>query len=303
MDSTGQRKNMKLAFQEALLNWGRSNLRKYPWREKRTSTYKVLIAELLLKRTTATAAARIYGIFIKEYPTIHHLVNTDTNDLISLLKPIGLSNQRAYTIKELAHSLVQYHGGKVPCTSEQLMSLPGIGNYASRAILSFGYGIPVAVVDGNVERVFSRVFQNQWEEDNPNRNSIQEKADELIPSKEHRLFNFTLLDLGALICRPAQPYCNKCPLLSICDRARSHENTTQQKRLQVLRKTRRLSQSTLAVNAQVSKMTIINIEAGRTVPRVKTLRKIAEALNVPPQELIDVVISKTTGQNIMRVVN
>ncbi len=297
MVSTGQRTSIKRDFQRALLNWVRPNLRKYPWREKGTSTYKVLIAELLLKRTTATAAARIYDIFIKKYPTIHQLANADTNDLISLLQPIGLSNQRAHVIKELAHFLVQYHEGQVPCIFEQLRSLPGIGNYASRAILSFGHGFPVAVVDGNVERVFGRVFQDQWG-DNPNRNSIQEKADGLIPSKEHRLFNFALLDLGALICRPAQPSCNKCPLLSICDRARSHEDPTQQKGLQVLRKTRQFSQLALARNAQVSKMTIINIEAGRTVPRVETLRKIAKALNVPSRELKDVVISKTTeGEN------
>lgn len=283
MVSKDQREDRNRDFQQALLTWAHSNLRDYPWRKTGTSAYKILIAELLLKRTTAAAAARLYDPFIEKYPTIYRLADASIGELASALEPIGLSRQRSRAIKGLAQTLVQHYKGQVPSTLEQLQSLPGIGDYAARAIMSFGHDISLAVVDGNVKRVLCRVFQNELAESS-NRANVQTIVDDLLPKDRHRNFNFALLDLGSLICRPTKPSCYKCPLQNICDYARSG-NIRHSGRLRALRQARKMSQLALAREAKVTKLTIINIEAGRTLPREETLKRIARALDIPAEEI------------------
>jgi adenine-specific DNA glycosylase len=172
----------------------------------------------------------------------------------------------------------------VPDTIEQLCSLPGIGDYAARAILSFGYGTPVAVVDGNVERVLGRVFAHCLVTA-PTSTTIQKIADDLLTWEHHREFNFALLDLGSLICRPARPLCNECPLQSQCDFAQGPQNDQHESKLRNARQAKGMSLTALAKKAGVSKLTIVNIEAGRTLPREETLFKISQALGVTLEEI------------------
>ena len=155
----GINQSQKHNFCQALLSWAKSNLRDYPWRASGVSPYNILVAELLLKRTTATAAARAYTPFLEKYHSAQRLALATEKELSLALKPIGLSRQRAKAIHRLAQVLVQRFEG-VPNTFEQLCELPGVGDYAARAILSFGHSMPMAVVDGNVERVIRRAFQD-----------------------------------------------------------------------------------------------------------------------------------------------
>ena len=202
-------------FRRALLTWAKSNLRDFPWRHAGITPYGILVAELLLKRTTATAAARLYVPFMVKYPSIGDLAIAREGEIAAILEPIGLSKQRARTIHQLALALNEQHGS-LPTSINQLCVLPSIGDYAARAILSFGFDMPMAVVDGNVERVIRRVFQSPPEM-GANRKAIQEVVNVLLSRKHHREFNFALLDLGSLICRPAKPLCYKCPLRRQCD--------------------------------------------------------------------------------------
>ena len=272
-------------FQAAVLRWAESNIRRYPWRNKCRSPYEIMVAELLLKRTTAAAAARIYEPFLEKHPGVDALAQATEEDLAQDFKSVGLYAQRAKAVAKLAQHLIEREAGSIPSTLNRLSKVPGLGSYSTRAVLSFGYGKPAAVVDANVVRVLTRVFQKDLPE-RSNANLLQNLADAILPEKAHREFNFALLDLGALVCRYVKPNCNLCPLVNICDYANLQQGPPEAKkpltsRVRQTRMEKNLSLVKLAQKAKVSKLTIINIEAGRTNPRPDTLRKLAEALDVP----------------------
>ena len=281
--STGTSRARREKFRRALLTWAKSNLRDLPWRRAGTNAYGILVAELLLKRTTATAAARLYGPFMDKYPSISDLANASEYGLTETLVPVGLSRQRARAIRQLAFALTRQHGN-IPNSIDMLCALPGIGDYAARAILSFGFDIPVAVVDGNVERVIGRAFHDQPELVKSKR-AVQRAVDGLLPRRRHQDFNFALLDLGSLVCRPAKPLCANCPLRRQCDYALSPQSIRPSSRLRKTRQAKGLSLLELANRAGVSKLTVINIEARRTSPREETLLKIAMAMDVAVEEI------------------
>ena len=271
-------------IRRALLSWFKRHPKRYPWRRPRASAYEVLLAELLLKRTTATAAARAYRTFVKEYPTVERLAAASEDDLAQSFQPIGLAKQRARSTHRLALTLAGLPNG-IPASLLALLSLPGIGEYSARAILSFGYRVPVALVDGNVERVIRRVFQNALVLDEP-KSAIRNIAEKLVPPKDHRAFNFALIDLGKSVCRPAKPLCHDCPLRAHCDYTRGPQEPPLSS-LRVHRQAKGLSLQELARRAGVSKLTIINIEAARTQPRDETLKKIARAMDVDTAHIQD----------------
>lgn len=287
-----------IAAQQALLAWAALHGRDYAWRWPERTPYGILVAEILLKRTTACAAARIYEGFLGQFPSVEALAAASEDELAQAFAPVGLQWQRARAVRRLARYLVTEESGEIPCDLDRLLKVPGLGQYSARAILTFGYGVPAAVVDANVARVLSRVFQRSLTE-KPGRMELQRLADKLLPEKDHRRYNFALLDLGALVCRYAGPRCTECPLQTICDYFQSIK-LTERKELREGRsaywvpmvglhstRTRKgFSLVRLAQKARVSKLTIINIEAGRTTPRLKTLRKLADALGVRPEDLI-----------------
>lgn len=184
--------------------------------------------------------------------------------------------------------MIQEENGIIPCLLDRLLKVPGLGEYSARAILSFGCGFPVAVVDTNVERVITRVFHNAIPK-KPSRDMLQKIADELLSKDAHRQFNFGLLDLGAAICCYSVPHHHDCPLTELCDFFRlGQEELLPAKSDHCLRKIRKekgFSLAELARRAGMSKLTIINIEAGRTAPQLSTIQKLAEALGVKPADL------------------
>lgn len=209
-------KEKRSTFQRRLTNWAGQHGRKYPWRESQRTPYDILVAEALLKRTTATAVARIYDNFLKRFPTLHDLMAASEIELTDALSTIGLQKQRARAFKALSRHLLILEGGEIPNDLERLQGLPGLGSYSARAILSFAFRRPTAVLDANVERVLRRVFRNAVGH-KPSERLLQFLADALLPPLIHRKYNLGLLDLGALVCRYTYPKCNECPLNSICD--------------------------------------------------------------------------------------
>jgi len=181
--------------------------------------------------------------------------------------------------------LVEWENGTVPDSLERLLNVPGLGVYSARAVLTFGYGIAVAVVDANVGRVLNRVLQESMPP-KPTQSFLQEVADALLPEDAHRQFNFGLMDLGAIVCRYVRPDCRHCPLDVVCDFYRSGSIANlPASRLREVRRAKRVGLAELARKAGVSKLTIVNIEAGRTAPQERTLRKIADALGVHVENL------------------
>ena len=281
----------KTELQSAVLRWAVSNTRHFVWRNNCRSPYEIVVAELLLKRTTAAATAHVYEFFLWKYPNVDALALASEEELSQAFKSVGLYTQRAKAVGKLAQYLIEHEAGSIPNTLDQLIKVPGLGSYSARAVLSFGYGKPAAVVDANVVRVLSRVFQKEIPE-RPTANLLQQLADAVLPEKAHREFNFALLDLGALVCRYVKPHCNLCPLVNICDYHKlgqepRHEKKTVALRVRQARLEKNFSLIKLAEDAHVSKLTIINIEAGRTKPRPETLKRLADALSVSMAALTD----------------
>ncbi len=208
----------RLRIVRRLLQWGRQNSRQYPWRDPTTSPFQTLIAETLLKRTTSTAAARLYPTFIAHFPSFSAIAEAPAVYLEDSLRPIGLYKQRAAGLKRMAEHVQLTLGGELPREVESLEGIPHAGPYAARAVSSFAYGVKAAVVDSNVERIFKRVFRHSLP-DRPRASTVQQIADALIPHRAHRLFNYALLDLGATVCRYVRPRCCECPLAGLCDSA------------------------------------------------------------------------------------
>jgi len=290
--ATGEK---RILFQEAVLCWVTDQLRDYPWRKPGRTPYEILIAEILLKRTTATAAARVYEEFIQRFSSLQVINGASEEQLTCVLSKIGLQWQRARAIKALARYLIETRRGEIPCDLDQLLDVPGLGEYSARAILSFGWGIHVAVVDANVERILTRVFQNILPE-RPTQRLLRELAGSLVSQKSHREYNLGLLDLGGLICRYINPLCKECPLNSVCDyynrnkgrlvREQPGRNETAiGMELRKLREEKGFALTKLAHLSGVSKLTLIRIESGKTSPKTKTLCKIATALEVEPARL------------------
>jgi A/G-specific adenine glycosylase len=204
----------RIAIQEALFNWGAQHYRSFPWRKERTP-YSVLISEVLLKRTTASATTHVYEEFMALYPNIQTLSKADKKELESLLSRIGYHKRRAEILLEIANHITTKYGGQIPKSRDELLEIPHVGNYTANAVLSFGYGIPAAIVDSNVERIIRRVFLKHFK--GKSSKLVQKIADELSPGENNQLYNYTLLDLGAAVCRYGIPRCKVCPINSLCD--------------------------------------------------------------------------------------
>lgn len=212
MTKTHQQK----VFIRRLLKWSRNNYRHFEWRINR-DPYRVFIAETLLRRTTSKAADRIFKEFIRKYPSIQTLLLIDPDRLVEDLKPIGLYQQRSKGLLDAALFINQNYGGQFPIKLDELLTVPHIGEYAARCILSFGMGKPVPVVDSNVQRVISRVFMNTVGP-RPNLSKVIGFLTDIFPKKSHVMFNYGLIDFGSLICTYRSCGGINCPLISICDK-------------------------------------------------------------------------------------
>ena len=200
----------------ALLTWADDYHRQFPWREKTVSDYDVLVSEVLLKRTTARAAARVFPTFISQFPDVGSVRKAGVEDLEKVLAPVGLYRQRAKGFKELAEYLTSEHDGEIPGSLSDLLKVPHLGPYSARAIMSFGHGMPAAIVDSNVQRVLGRLYRCRLGEA-PSVADTQALADLVLDPERHQAFNWALLDLGATVCRYDVPRCSSCPLAESCD--------------------------------------------------------------------------------------
>jgi A/G-specific adenine glycosylase len=194
-----------------IIAWEKESWVPYPWRVERTP-YKVLIAEILLKRTTRQAVSREFPRFIEKFPSIEAIYVAPLEQVAEALKHLGLYWQRARQLKELAKVIVEKYGGKIPDDWEALVELPGVGMYIAGAVLSFGYGKKAPVLDSNVARLLNRLTGRR-----------AEKAEKyldllwlLLPDMEVDYFNYGIIDLGAIVCHYRRPLCDKCPLREFC---------------------------------------------------------------------------------------
>jgi A/G-specific adenine glycosylase len=203
-----------------MIRWFGSNGRSFRWRRE-SYPYLVLVAELLLKQTTAKVVDRFLPRFLRRYPNMRALAKAERRQLQSLLRPLGLSHQRSKQLRALARTVMRSYGGRIPSQASELMNLPGVGPYTANALICTAHGKPVPIVDTNVARVLMRLCSLKPSKAEARRSPEvwMAAAKYLGRSRQARVLNWALLDLAALICLPRNPRCNECPLRMDCDYA------------------------------------------------------------------------------------
>jgi A/G-specific adenine glycosylase len=211
-----QRQTQNLPTQN-LLKWYDAHARILPWRSKPgvvPDPYHVWLSEIMLQQTTVTAVKAYFIKFLGLWPTVHDLAAADREDVMRAWAGLGYY-ARARNLHACAIDIVQNHAGQFPNTVEGLLQLKGIGPYTAAAIASIAFDVPAAAVDGNVERVISRLYA--IEEPLPaSKPDIREKAQALVPPKRAGDFAQAMMDLGATICTPKSPDCKNCPWTEQC---------------------------------------------------------------------------------------
>ena len=199
-----------------LLAWWREQKREFSWRSRPLTSYDVAILEILLRRTTATAAANVYPGFIERFPDITSIAGTSHSELSSSLGGLGLKNQRASDLKNMAQHVLSRKSKTFAAQTHELEKTPGLGPYAARAIQVYARGRACCPIDSNVSRIFGRVFHDVIG-NRPRQSEYQDFADALVTRTRPRAFNWALMDLGATVCRYDRPRCEVCSLSVICD--------------------------------------------------------------------------------------
>lgn len=205
-----------------LIAWYDRHHRDLPWRVSppmarsgiTANPYHVWLSEVMLQQTTVQAVKSYFRTFLERWPTVEALASAPTDDVMAAWAGLGYY-ARARNLKACAETVVRDHGGAFPDTEEGLRTLPGIGDYTAAAIAAIAFDRPAAVMDGNVERVISRLYAI----DAPLPTSkplMREKVRQITPQSRPGDFAQAMMDLGATICTPKRPACALCPFNADC---------------------------------------------------------------------------------------
>jgi A/G-specific adenine glycosylase len=202
-------------IQNQLLRWYARYHRDLPWR-KTQDPYCIWISEVMLQQTQVDTVIPFYKHFISTFPTLEILAAAPMQEVLKAWENLGYYS-RARNLHKAAKRIVQEMHGEFPSSMENLRGLPGVGPYMAGAILSIAFGRDVPAVDGNVKRVLSRVFLVQHPLYNRHvKKQLQTLAEELVPKRDAGTFNQAIMELGAVICRPRNPQCQRCPIHQCC---------------------------------------------------------------------------------------
>lgn len=225
-----------------LLKWYQENKRELPWR-KDQNPYHVWISEIMLQQTRIEAVIDYYNRFLKEIPDIESLAEIPLDRLLKLWEGLGYYN-RAKNLQKAAKMIMEEYQGNFPTTYNEILSLPGIGEYTASAISSICYQLKEVTVDGNVLRVYMRL-KNCYDniDDNKIRKQVRNELMKIIPEDAGN-FNQGLMELGETICLPnGEPKCNTCPLKKYC--LSYHNKTVQELPIKNLKKEKKEEKYTI----------------------------------------------------------
>ena len=211
-----------LWLRRRLLPWFARYGRSFPWREPGTTPYEVVVAEILLQRTTAAGVARVYKAFVEHYPSWAALAQAPLGGLENALRPLGLWRQKALAFQRLAQSIGE-RGGALPRTRTELERLPGIGPYTASAVLAVVYGQAEPLLDVNMARLLGRFLGSSASAESSPGRALHALALRLVRGKRSLDVNWAALDFGALVCRARRPLCPECPLRTRCEYARARQ--------------------------------------------------------------------------------
>jgi A/G-specific adenine glycosylase len=207
---------LKSSLADAVVAWqkqhGRHDL---PW-QNTTDAYSIWLSEVMLQQTQVATVIEYYQRFLTKFPTVGALASAPIDEVLALWSGLGYYS-RARNLHGCAQQVVARFGGSFPKDQSELMTLPGIGRSTAAAISAFAFGQSAAILDGNVKRVFCRVF---GVEGYPGRSDIDKQlwaiAEREKPSGAVEAYTQGLMDLGATLCQRSKPRCNDCPLSSVC---------------------------------------------------------------------------------------
>ncbi len=208
----------KTPLSDKVLRWYDQHRRVLPWRALpgvAADPYKVWLSEIMLQQTTVAAVGPYFRAFTERWPTVADLAATPLDDLLAAWAGLGYY-ARARNLHACARHVSETLGGVFPSTLEGLLDLPGVGPYTAAAIASIAFDVPAAAVDGNVERVVSRLYAitTPLPASKP---ELKMRAEALVPQKRAGDFAQAMMDLGATICTPRGPACVLCPLSADCE--------------------------------------------------------------------------------------
>lgn len=202
-------------FKKRLIAWYQGNSRDLPWRQTR-NPYFIWLSEIILQQTQVQQGLPYYLRFIAAFPTVNDLANAPEDEVLKLWQGLGYYS-RARNLHQAAKSVVRDRKGVFPSTFTALKELKGVGDYTAAAIASIAFDEPVAVVDGNVYRVLSRVFGIKTPIDSlQGKKEFAQLAQDLLATKSPGTYNQALMEFGALYCKPTQPPCDSCLFKDKC---------------------------------------------------------------------------------------
>ncbi len=204
------------AFSDLLVAWQKQHGRhRLPWQQTRDA-YRIWLSEIMLQQTQVATVIPYYQRFLLRFPDVAALAAAPVDEVMALWAGLGYYT-RARNLHRCAQAVVAQHGGRFPSDVDQLAALPGIGQSTAAAIAAFAYGARAAILDGNVKRVFCRVFgidgfpgQAQVER------MLWQRAAALLPARDIESYTQGLMDLGATVCTRSRPRCGDCPMQSRC---------------------------------------------------------------------------------------
>jgi A/G-specific adenine glycosylase len=200
---------------QSLISWYQINKRELPWRSTR-DPYRIWLSEVILQQTRVNQGMDYYFRFLERFPDVYSLAEASEEEVLKIWQGLGYYS-RARNLHHAARSVVSEFDGKFPATYSGLLKLKGIGDYTAAAIASISFDEVVAVVDGNVARVLSRLFAMDEPVDTPaGKKILRQIAGELILAANPSTFNQAIMEFGALQCKPKNPDCASCPLRLEC---------------------------------------------------------------------------------------
>jgi A/G-specific adenine glycosylase len=204
-------------FRAMILEWFRSEGRDYPWRRTR-DPYAILVSEVMLQQTrlAVVLGKGYYQRFMDAFPSVNDLAQAGEQELLRVWEGLGYY-RRARMLQSTAIAVSEHNKGRFPEDENELLQLPGVGRYTAAALRSFAYDLPSPLVDGNVMRVLSRLYDDSTPIDSSAGIRLAwERAADLLDRDHPRLYNSALMELGQRVCKVGVPDCIHCPVSSFC---------------------------------------------------------------------------------------
>lgn len=210
------------ALQRALHRWYLANHRDLPWRRTR-DPYAIWVSEVMLQQTQVKTVLPYYKRFLFQFPTVRHLADAPLQTVLKHWEGLGYYS-RARNLRRAAGMVASEMKGQIPRDWQTIRRLPGVGDYIAAAVLSIAFGQPYAVVDGNVKRVLARLFLIDTPVNQASAHrQFQTAAQQLLPDQAPGDHNQAVMELGALVCAPRKPACDRCPLTRYCRAAATRQ--------------------------------------------------------------------------------